>query len=179
MRKIADIFSTLVIFGAIAVLITWMSLDLETRFSGKVYVADGDTVIFGKEKIRLEGIDAPEFDQVCRANGADYKCGAKSRNHLKSLVKTGAFYCKAWQRDKYERLLGQCFVEETDINARMVRDGWAVSFGDYYGEEAQAKSKRTGLWAGEFERPREWRRIRRGSVEQTGNSGENAWWKIW
>jgi len=179
LRKIADIFSTLVIFGAIAVLITWMSLDLETEFTGPVYVADGDTVIFGKEKIRLEGIDAPEFDQLCSINGAEYKCGTKSRAYLKALVKTGNFRCKAWQRDKYERLLGQCYVGDKDINAQMVRSGWAVSFGDYYGEEALAQKEKAGLWAGKFDRPRKWRRIRGSAVELNSNPGEGAWWKIW
>ena len=65
LRRLADIFSTLVIFLTIAVLIVWFWRDQEQEFSGKAIVLDGDTILISNEKIRLEGVDAPEHHQLC------------------------------------------------------------------------------------------------------------------
>ena len=40
----------------------------------------------------------------------------------------------------------------------MVRTGMAVSYGNYAAEEAAARLSRVGVWAGNFERPRDYRR---------------------
>ena len=157
MRTIVDVFSTLVILGSVVLLIVWFASDLDREYSGSVRVIDGDTVIIDKNKIRLEGIDAPEIHQICERNGGTYQCGVKARNYLRSLIRQGGLRCNAWQRDKYQRLLGRCFVGKTDINGKMVRDGWAVAFGSYYGEERHARDAGSGIWVGKFVRPREWR----------------------
>ncbi len=39
----------------------------------------------------------------------------------------------------------------------MVRAGWAIAYGDYYGEEQVARRDRAGIWAGEFIEPKDWR----------------------
>ena len=163
MRKIADYFSTFAILVSIALLVAWLAMDMDTEYSGSVFVVDGDTIIIGKDKIRLEGIDAPELKQLCLRSGVEYRCGIKSRGHLKQLSRKGNMRCSAWQRDKYERLLGRCFVAKVDVNAKMVSDGWAVAFGNYYVEEKQARKLDAGMWVGEFERPREWRYLHKGT----------------
>lgn len=157
MRTIVDVFSTLVILGSVVLLVVWLASDLEREYSGSVIVIDGDTVVINKDKIRLEGIDAPEIRQICKKNGKNYQCGVKARNYLKSQARQGDLRCRAWQRDKYQRLLGRCFIGKTDINGKMVREGWAVAFGGYYGEERSAREAGAGIWAGKFVRPREWR----------------------
>jgi hypothetical protein len=44
--------------------------------SGIARIIDGDTLAIGETKIRLEGIDAPESDQVCLdRNAAKWSCG--------------------------------------------------------------------------------------------------------
>lgn len=122
-------------------------------------------MIIDQEKIRLEGIDAPELRQECNYNGNPYRCGVSASKHLKFLSRQDQMFCKGWQRDKYERLLGRCYVGEIDINAQMVRDGWAVAFGNYYALEKQARKNRVGIWVGDFERPREWRIINGDAIE--------------
>ncbi len=61
----------------------------------------------------------------------------------------------------------------------MVGDGWAVSFGEYYQQEARAKKHKAGIWAGEFERPADWRKLHSGIAERSNSSGGDAWWRIW
>lgn len=169
----------MVILASIAVLAVWLFDGLENEFSGPAYVVDGDSLVMNEEKIRLEGIDAPELHQTCTLNGVQYPCGVRARSHLRQLVKSGQVRCSAWQRDKYERLLGQCFVGETNINARMVADGWAVAFGGYYEEQNRAKKLNAGIWAGEFERPSDWRYLKGDLSPSFVNKDGEMWWKFW
>jgi endonuclease YncB( thermonuclease family) len=39
----------------------------------------------------------------------------------------------------------------------MVSEGLAVSSGRYWTEEASARHDRLGIWAGDFDAPRDWR----------------------
>jgi endonuclease YncB( thermonuclease family) len=53
------------------------------EISGVPRVIDGDTLAIGSIKVRLEGIDAPETDQVCfNAKGAHRTCGIDARDQL-------------------------------------------------------------------------------------------------
>lgn len=160
---------TFAILGSIALLIAWMNDGFESQYSGRTYVVDGDSINIDDQKFRLEGIDAPELHQMCETQGKEYSCGRKSRQHLVGLLKQGKLLCKASQHDRYGRLLGRCFVGKLDINAQMVRDGWAVSFGRYYSEENKARGAKSGVWAGAFERPVDWRHARKGDATMWGN----------
>ena len=54
-----------------------------TDLSGVPRVVDGDTLAIGATKVRLDGIDAPETDQVClNANGVHWTCGIDARDQL-------------------------------------------------------------------------------------------------
>ena len=130
----------------------------ETKtLGGQAVVNDGDSLTLGGERIRLRGIDAPEFSQTCIRAGQSYPCGHESRLALKRALTLGKLACEGWERDKFDRLLAVCKAGEVDLNRRQVEAGWAISYGDYLDAERQAKAAGRGLWAGEFERPRDWR----------------------
>lgn len=131
---------------------------VETRnLAGQPVINDGDTITLGTERIRLRGLDAPELSQICRKDGAGYACGRRAREALTTLIGEGPVACTGWERDRYGRLLATCSVSGRDINARMVESGWAVAYGAFEAEERRARDSRSGLWAGTFERPRDWR----------------------
>lgn len=131
---------------------------------GRAHVTDGDTIHIGEDKIRLKGIDAPETEQTCSRSGRSYRCGDAARRALIDLVSGEIVRCRAAGRDRYRRILAYCTVNGRDIGARMVEEGWAVSYGrDYDLQERQARSRSAGLWAGAFERPQDWRRSQAGS----------------
>ena len=59
------------------------SLAQAADLSGVPRIVDGDTLAIGATKVRLEGIDAPETDQVClNANGVRWTCGIDARDQL-------------------------------------------------------------------------------------------------
>ena len=132
--------------------------------TGKPRVVDGDTIHIGKTKIRLHGIDAPEMKQTCRTSkGKEQMCGQLAKQALEWLVKGQEVTCEGDKRDRYKRLLAVCFVGPLNINQQMVTDGWALAYRkysmDYVRAETFAKSRREGLWRGEFAPPWEWRRL--------------------
>jgi endonuclease YncB( thermonuclease family) len=143
-----------------------LSSEAETRtISGeKIVVRDGDTLTMGTQDQRLNGIDAPEFKQICKdEKGADWPCGKLARSEMQGLVKDHVISCEARTRDKYHRDVATCRDEAgRDLGRTMVERGLAVSYGGfaegpYASEEAHAKAAKRGLWRGRFDPPSSWR----------------------
>jgi endonuclease YncB( thermonuclease family) len=150
--------SLLVIAAAAAALWVFRGQN-EQDVTGVADAIDGDSLRIGTAEVRLIGLDAPELAQTCRVSGRETPCGREARAHLRRLVSSGLVTCIGAERDRYGRLLARCRVRGIDINAAMVRDGHAVAFGAYQTEEAEARAGYRGIWAGTFERPRDWRAL--------------------
>jgi endonuclease YncB( thermonuclease family) len=118
---------------------------------GIARVIDGDTIEVAGTRIRLEGIDAPEADQQCaQAIGGTWRCGQVATAELQRLAGRSAVRCDGRGTDKYGRMLAICFSGATDINAEMVRRGFAWAFVKYSKiyvvQEAEALSRGIGIW---------------------------------
>jgi endonuclease YncB( thermonuclease family) len=125
-------------------------------------IVDADTVYAGSTKIRLNGIDAPEMDQVCiDASGKNWKCGIEAREKLQAFTHDRAWICDLTGTDVYKRSLGSCSVEGEDVSRWLVRNGWALAFRRYsvayVADEDFAREQKRGLWSGAFIAPWEWR----------------------
>jgi endonuclease YncB( thermonuclease family) len=65
------------------------SLAEASDLSGVPRVVDGDTLAIGSTEVRLEGIDAPETNQIClNANGVRWICGIDARDHARAITNT-------------------------------------------------------------------------------------------
>src|ERR1700720_1660882 len=63
---------------------------------GRPRIVDGDTLAIGTTKIRLQGIDAPETDQVClNADGDSWTCGIAARDRLSAHIADREIRCVA------------------------------------------------------------------------------------
>lgn len=156
-RRLLDYALTAAIILLLAIVSTRIDRVETKRLSGEAVVNDGDSITLKGERIRLRGIDAPEYRQTCERGGQTYPCGRQSRDALERLTKAGALECSGWERDRYGRLLAVCTAGGIELNRRQVEQGWAVAYGNYGDVEALAREKKLGLWAGSFERPRDWR----------------------
>jgi endonuclease YncB( thermonuclease family) len=132
----------------------------QPSIQGIARVIDGDTIEIAGTRIRLEGIDAPEGDQQCaRAGGVagsgtdnagTWRCGQVATAELQRLVGRTSVRCDSGGADNYGRTLAICFSGTADINAEMVRRGYAWAFvkysKTYVAEEADARARGVGIW---------------------------------
>ena len=129
-------------------------------------ITDGDTLKRNGVRYRLEGIDAPEINQVCTLNSQDWECGLAAALYLEQLHGIEGFECEDLGQDHYKRILARCYIfkndNRMDIGSIMVREGYALAYrrysNDYIDEEELAKEKKRGLWRSKFIKPWEWRR---------------------
>nr|WP_254007678.1 thermonuclease family protein [Rhizobium sp. L1K21] len=132
---------------------------------GHAGVSDGDTLTLNAQRVRLKGIDAPELQQQCERDGKNWPCGLAARMALKKKLGGKEIRCSGTAFYRYGRLLALCAAGRKDFNAWMVLQGWAVAYGGYAREEAQARQAGKGVWQGTFERPEVWRRNRQAADE--------------
>ncbi len=140
----------------------WMRT-LDAPIVGNAFVVDGDTLTISGTRIRLIDIDAPELDQTCLdSQGHDWPCGRQASAQLRSYIRGRDLTCQPKSRDQYGRTLATCALPDgSNVNAWMVEQGWAVTYGYadvYAAEQASAKSAKRGVWAGSFVPPHQWRR---------------------
>ena len=141
------------------------------KISGIAKVADGDTIRINGKKIRFFGIDAPEMKQQCQKTwlsisfisfSKDYPCGKISADKLKYKINNKFIICKWTDKDKYNRFIAECFKNKININAWMVRNGYAVAYRKYskkfISAENIAKKNNSGIWEGKFQMPWDWRK---------------------
>ena len=115
-----------------------------------IRIVDGDTIkgiVDGKEiTVRLVEIDAPEMDQPF---------GVESKKFLKNLIEDKKVTLISEGKDRYDRTLGELFVNKNNINETMVKSGFAWVYDRYvknlllYSYQDEAKSKNLGIWQSE------------------------------
>ncbi len=133
--------------------------------TGQASVIDGDTIEVAGQRIRLHGIDAPESRQLCHRDGKPWRCGGDATSALAEMIGRHPVNCEELGRDRYKRIVARCAVAGVDLGEWMVSQGWAVAYYlysyEYSRAEQRAKSARRGIWAGEFDKPWEWRKQQR------------------
>ena len=139
------------------------TLERQPPIVGQAWIVDGDSLRMGGRSIRLDGIDAPEWDQTCLdANGRTWRCGRAASRALRERIHGQTVSCQPRAIDRYGRTIAMCTLADgSDVNAWMVRQGWAIASGFsgiYASEEAEAKAAKRGIWDGTFISPASWRR---------------------
>jgi endonuclease YncB( thermonuclease family) len=119
----------------------------------------------GNTRIRIEGMDAPERDQLCGdENLQNNPCGTKATEALREIVGDKSVDCAASGLDRYGRSLATYTVDGLDIEHERVRDCWALAFvrysKRYIEDEDAARTIKAGMWGGTFIEPRNYGRGR-------------------
>lgn len=133
-------------------------------------VLDGDTLAFGKQRVRLDGIDAPESSQSCyrerNSAGSAWSCGAAATEALRSYISNRPVSCEVLDTDRYGRLIARCSVlhdgQSVDLGGAMVWNGWALAYTQYsrayVREQREAEAAGRGIWTSHWQSPDEYRR---------------------
>jgi len=103
------------------IIVAWFS---RAAVSGVPYVIDGDTLAFGRKRVRLWGIDAPEMDTWQ---------GQKARAFLIKKLAGREVMCVDSGGQSYGRIVAKCYVDGEDIAWWLVNAGHAIDWPRYSG----------------------------------------------
>jgi len=157
-------------FAIIILFITSFAYSSEINIvKGKAVIIDGDTIKINGQAIRFGGIDAPESfyrgkKQECYLNEKKVFCGELSKQKLKEKISSNIVSCiKEEKKDRYQRIIAECFINGESLSSFMVRNGYAFDYKRYSNkkyaqDEEYAKINKLGIWKMKFEYPWEWRK---------------------
>jgi endonuclease YncB( thermonuclease family) len=130
--------------------------------SQDVKITDGDTIKINGEKIRFSGIDTPELSQTCAKEGVKNSCGLTAKQILIDKIVDNKVKCIKEGKDRYKRILAECFVNNESLSRYLVRSGYAFAYRKYSKkfiiDEDYARSNKLGMWSMEFEYPWDFRK---------------------
>lgn len=117
-------------------------------------------------KVRLVGIDAPEFKGDKKKN---QPLAAESKEFLNGLVQGRSVRLVTHGADAFNRNLAEVWMGSTNVNVELVRNGLAevyrgrpprgLDLDAYAKAEAEARATKKGVWAlQKYESPKDWRR---------------------
>src|SRR6195952_4167560 len=109
-----------------------MSLPVSPSWAASPTIRDGSTLQLGNVTYRLDGVEAPAFDQLCIDDHADsWTCGIEARDQLTKLIAGHEVRCDDLGVDPLykKRHIGICTVdgEKTSLNQAMVKLGFALN----------------------------------------------------
>lgn len=125
-----------------------------------IRVVDGDTIIVAAnhkpETVRLIGINTPE---TVKPNSPIECYGPEASKHTKELLTDKIVRLESDptqdNKDKYSRLLRYVFLENTNINEELIKDGYAREYTykipyqyqkAFRADQKTAKKNKLGLW---------------------------------
>ena len=136
---------------------------IQSVFSDTIKIVDGDTIRIGDKKIRFSGIDAPELNQNCIKNEEKISCGILAKEALIKKIGNKIPKCINEGKDRYKRILAECFVNGESLSKFLVRNGYAFAYRKYskkfIEDEQFAKKNKLGLWSMKFKYRWEFRNL--------------------
>jgi endonuclease YncB( thermonuclease family) len=140
-------------FLAIAILLVTAPAAAQDQLIGRASIIDGHTIEIHDERIRFNGVDAPESWQKCQDKfGREYRCGRASAEALDTfLAASRPTRCEFIERDRYGRFVGKCYrADGLSVAEWLVRNGHALDWPKYSGgayarDQAKAKRERRGI----------------------------------
>ena len=123
--------------------------------SQDIKITDGDTIRINGDKIRFSGIDTPELKQTCTKDGEKILCGLNAKKILVDKIGNNKVTCVKEGKDRYKRILAECFVNNDSLSSYLVRSGYAFAYRKYYkkiiSDEKFAKTNKLSIWSIEFD----------------------------
>jgi len=135
-------------------------LQAAAELRGAPNVISGDMIELEGQRLRLEGIDAPEPSQRCLFRNRFYDCGEIARSALLDLTAGTEVSCRPLGSGPAGSIWARCFAEGYDLSEGMVYTGWALADPNdpsRYGPlQQKAEQAGRGLWRGRFIAPWKW-----------------------
>ena len=143
----------------------------EEMIVGVATVTDGDSLVIDGRRLRLEGVDAPEYDQQCVYQETQpWLCGERAAIELREWLGAATLICRK-RSESYDRAVVVCMNGIKDVGEWLVESGWAIADAcfskSYLTEQNLAHERGMGIWASTFELPRDFRARKRGEAPKS------------
>jgi endonuclease YncB( thermonuclease family) len=144
----------------------WSSSGPASALTAAATVRDANSIQLGDVTYRLDGVDAPELDQVCIDDHADpWTCGIEARDQLTKLIGGRSVRCDDVGPEKNfgKRHRAICTAEgdKVTLNEQLVKLGFAIARepikANVKAAATDAKTASAGIWKGCFVAPQEFR----------------------
>ena len=131
-------------YGLLALfLLTFAPAAVETLDGRRAVIIDGDTVAFGRERVRIMNIDAPETRGArCER---ELILGLRAKERLAMLLRVGPIEIERHGVNAYGRTLALLDVHGLDVGQMLIREGLALPW--QRGKEA--RDERVRYWCAE------------------------------
>ena len=92
--------------------------------SGSLYVIDGDTLAFGRERVRIANLDAPDVGSHAHC-ALEQRRGEAARAFALSVMRRAAVVqvVDRQGRDRYGRTLARVMIDDRDFGRVMIAAG--------------------------------------------------------
>lgn len=121
----------------------------QDRLSGYVFVQDDGSLRLQGRTVHLFGIYIPPTAEDCFTFVRPPLCGPRAAINLEFRIGNDWVYCDITQRSA-RGLTGRCRVDDDDLSAWMLEQGWALALPDapfeYRALEKIARSQGRGVW---------------------------------
>jgi endonuclease YncB( thermonuclease family) len=102
------------------------------------------------------------LNQTCVKEGVKNSCGLTAKQILIDKIIDNKVKCIKEGKDRYKRILAECFVNNESLSRYLVRSGYAFAYRKYSKkfiiDEDYARANKLGMWSMEFEYPWDFRR---------------------
>jgi endonuclease YncB( thermonuclease family) len=114
----------------IAVILICPSMVKAADFEGFPFVQDDGTLRIHHATVRLYGILIPPTDESCRFFVRPVECAPRAVLALKFNIGSGYVKCTAKGSDADGTQIALCTVDDKDLSAMLLRQGWAAALPD-------------------------------------------------
>ena len=146
----------LISVSALIFILTFSQVKYQT-----IKIVDGDIFHLNGEKIKFTGIDTPELKQTCLKEGVKDLCGVAAKQILIDKISNNTVECISEGKDRYKRILAECFIDNESLSRFLVRSGYAFAYRRYSKkfvlDEDYARINKIGMWSMEFNYPWDYR----------------------
>ena len=101
-----------------------LALAATSASAGGVQVRDADTIVVSGTPVRLQGVDAPELNLAA---------GKDARRWMVSFLRGKTVECDLTGEKTYDRYVGVCYADGTDVGAAVIAAGHALDCRRYSG----------------------------------------------
>lgn len=118
--------------------------------SSYAFVNDDGSLRIDSRTVRLYGVIIPSTDQACQSNIRPIRCAPQAALALSFKVGVNFVHCDIKERQPNGDVTAHCTVNDEDLAAWLIRQGWAAAAPDappeYVVLEKIARQRGFGVW---------------------------------